>query len=36
MKIINLNFKNISRQTDIKDVLMYCAKEKNHVERRFD
>ncbi|KAK8305041.1 hypothetical protein V6Z12_D03G035500 [Gossypium hirsutum] len=32
MRIASPNFKNISRQTDIRDVLKYYAKERDHVK----
>ncbi|MBA0763037.1 hypothetical protein Gotri_012566 [Gossypium trilobum] len=32
ISIVSLNFKNKSRQTTIRDVLMYYAKERDHVK----
>ncbi|MBA0734352.1 hypothetical protein Gogos_018272 [Gossypium gossypioides] len=34
MSIVSLNFKNISRHTAVKDVLMYYAKERDHVKEK--
>ncbi|MBA0772003.1 hypothetical protein Gotri_007447 [Gossypium trilobum] len=33
MSISSLNFKNISRHTVARDVLMYYVKEKDHVKK---
>ncbi|MBA0762975.1 hypothetical protein Gotri_012512 [Gossypium trilobum] len=32
MSVVSLNFKNISRQTTTRDVLMFYAKERYHVK----
>ncbi|MBA0851000.1 hypothetical protein Goshw_011171 [Gossypium schwendimanii] len=34
MCVISPNFKNISRQTTTRDVLIYYAKEKDHVKEK--
>ncbi|MBA0825032.1 hypothetical protein Goarm_021655 [Gossypium armourianum] len=34
MSVVSPNFKNISRQTATRDVLIYYAKEKDHVKEK--